>query len=112
MNPLVITDNLDYLLVGAWPDGPIGGLALTLILSGLSGLAAAALGLVLGVGLAMSAGAARTALAGSSSPSRNSRTRVPRAPASRVARRAGSGSPRPSAACTWGPSSSSTPSVW
>ncbi|WP_457108376.1 amino acid ABC transporter permease [Methylobacterium sp. P5_C11] len=65
MNPLVITDNLDYLLVGAWPDGPIGGLALTLILSGLSGLsglAAAALGLVPGVGLAMSAGAARTAL--------------------------------------------------
>jgi polar amino acid transport system permease protein len=62
MNLAVITDNLGYLLVGAWPDGPIGGLTLTLILSGLSGLASAALGLVLGIGLAMSAGAARRTL--------------------------------------------------
>jgi len=59
----VITDNLGYLLVGAWPDGPIGGLALTLILSGLSGLVSAVLGLILGLGLAMSAGATRAALA-------------------------------------------------
>ncbi|MCJ2061712.1 hypothetical protein MKK63_03160 [Methylobacterium sp. J-088] len=62
MNLAVITDNLGYLLVGAWLDGPIGGLALTLILSGLSGVASAALGLLLGVGLAMSAGAGRRAL--------------------------------------------------
>ncbi|MEH3062778.1 MAG: amino acid ABC transporter permease [Methylobacterium radiotolerans] len=62
MNPSVIIDNLGYLLVGAWPDGPVGGLALTLILSGLSGLASAALGLVLGIALAVSAGAARAAL--------------------------------------------------
>ncbi|MEE7446965.1 ABC transporter permease [Methylobacterium radiotolerans] len=62
MNPSVITDNLGYLLIGTWPDGPVGGLALTLILSGLSGLASAALGLVLGIALAMSAGAARAAL--------------------------------------------------
>ena len=59
----VITDNLDYLLVGAWPDGPIGGLALTLILSGLSGLVSAVLGLIPGLGLAMSAGATCAALA-------------------------------------------------
>ena len=62
MNLAVITDNLGYLLMGAWPDGPVGGLALTLILSILSGLASAALGLVLGIGLTMSAGAARRAL--------------------------------------------------
>ena len=63
MNLAVITGNLGYLLVGAWPDGPIGGLALTLILSGLSGLASAVLGLVLGVGLVMSAGSLHAALA-------------------------------------------------
>ncbi|MCX4196003.1 ABC transporter permease subunit [Methylobacterium organophilum] len=62
MNPSVVIDNLGYLLVGAWPDGPVGGLALTLILSGLSGLASAALGLIFGVVLAVSAGAARTIL--------------------------------------------------
>ena len=62
MNPAVIIDNLGYLLIGAWPDGPIGGLALTLILSVLSGLASALLGLLLGIGLAMSAGAGRRAL--------------------------------------------------
>ncbi|MCJ2018319.1 amino acid ABC transporter permease [Methylobacterium sp. E-065] len=62
MNLAVVTDNLGYLLVGAWPDGPIGGLALTLILSGLSGLVSAVLGLLLGIGLAMSAGAGRRTL--------------------------------------------------
>jgi polar amino acid transport system permease protein len=62
MNLAVIADNLDYLLVGAWPGGPVGGLALTLILSGLSGLASGVLGLVLGIGLAMSRGAARGVL--------------------------------------------------
>jgi polar amino acid transport system permease protein len=62
MNLAVIGDNLGYLLFGGWPDGPVAGLALTLILSGLSGLASAVLGLVLGIGLAMSAGLARAAL--------------------------------------------------
>jgi polar amino acid transport system permease protein len=62
MNPAIITDNLGYLLLGAWPRGPVGGLALTLILSGLSGLASALLGLVLGIALAMSAGPSRVAL--------------------------------------------------
>lgn len=63
MNFSVITDNLDYLLVGAWPAGPVGGLALTLILSVLSAIVSAALGLVLGIALAMSRGAAKTLLA-------------------------------------------------
>ena len=62
MNLAIITDNLGYLLLGAWPEGPIGGLALTVILSGLSGLASAVIGLVLGIGLAMSAGPARRVL--------------------------------------------------
>ena len=53
MNPSVIIDNLGYLLVGAWPDGPVGGLALTLILSGLSGLASAALGFLRAVPVVM-----------------------------------------------------------
>ena len=62
MNREVITDNLGYLLVGAWPDGPVGGLAMTLTLAILSGLTSAMLGLVFGIGLAMSAGAPRRAL--------------------------------------------------
>lgn len=62
MNRAVITDNLGYLLAGAWPDGPVGGLMLTLILSAESGLASAMLGLVLGIALAMSRGRTRRAL--------------------------------------------------
>ncbi len=63
MNRAVIADDIDSLPVGAWPDGPIGGLALTLVLSGLSGIASAVLGLVLGTGLAISGGPVRRALA-------------------------------------------------
>jgi len=62
MNLAVITDNLGYLLAGAWPDGPVGGLMLTLILSAASGLASAGLGLVLGIALAMSGRRTRRAL--------------------------------------------------
>jgi polar amino acid transport system permease protein len=62
VNPGVIVDNLGYLLVGAWPAGPLGGAALTLILSLASGLASAVLGLAGGIGLAMSAGRVRLAL--------------------------------------------------
>jgi polar amino acid transport system permease protein len=62
VNRAVITDNLGYLLAGAWPDGPVGGLMLTLILSVESGLASAMLGLVLGIALAMSHGRTRRAL--------------------------------------------------
>lgn len=49
----VIVDNLQYLLVGAYPDGPLGGAALTLLLALLSGLASAVLGLGLGIALAV-----------------------------------------------------------
>ena len=52
----VITDNLQYLLLGAYPDGPLGGAALTLLLSLFSGGAAAGLGLVLGIALVVSRG--------------------------------------------------------
>ena len=49
----VISDNLDYFLTGAYPNGPLGGAALTLVLSLLSGTIAAALGLALGLGLTL-----------------------------------------------------------
>lgn len=65
MNGQVIADNLPYLLLGAWPDGPLGGAALTLALSVASGLVSAAIGLIAGVGLAMVQRRVwRTALAG------------------------------------------------
>ena len=43
----VIIDNLDYLLVGQFPDGPIGGLAFTLYIFVLVGLLCFAVGVVL-----------------------------------------------------------------
>ncbi|WP_285961637.1 amino acid ABC transporter permease [Pseudomonas tohonis] len=58
----VILDNLDYFLLGAWPDGPLGGAALTLLLSLLSGIASAVLGLVLGTALAVLEGRPRLVL--------------------------------------------------
>ncbi|BCG24919.1 amino acid permease [Pseudomonas tohonis] len=58
----VILDNLDYFLLGAWPDGPLGGAALTLLLSLLSGIASAVLGLVLGTALAVLGGRPRLVL--------------------------------------------------
>lgn len=65
MNFSVITDNLPYLLLGQYPDGPIGGAALTLLLSIISGLLSAVLGLVSGVLLAvLPKGAVRWALLG------------------------------------------------
>ena len=51
MNFSVILDNLAYFLVGAWPNGPLGGAALTVFLSIVSALASAVLGLVLGIAL-------------------------------------------------------------
>lgn len=63
MNFSAVTDNLPYLLLGAWPQGPLGGAALTLLISLASGLISAVLGLALGVGLALlRPGALRTAL--------------------------------------------------
>ena len=60
----VISDNLSYFLLGAYPDGPLGGAALTLVLSALSGIISALLGLVLGVALVMMRGWGRWVLLG------------------------------------------------
>jgi polar amino acid transport system permease protein len=46
-------NNLPYLLVGAFPEGPLGGAALTLVLAVTSALASALLGVAGGVALAM-----------------------------------------------------------
>ena len=64
MNAAVATllDNLPYLLWGAWPDGPLGGAALTVLLSAGSAVASAVLGLALGIALAMAGGWPRAAL--------------------------------------------------
>jgi polar amino acid transport system permease protein len=48
-----LLDALPYLLWGAWPEGPLGGAALTLLLCIGSALASAALGLAAGIGLAL-----------------------------------------------------------
>ncbi len=55
MDLSVIGDNLRYLLLGAWPDGPLGGAALTVVLSAASALAAGALGLLAGIALSLPA---------------------------------------------------------
>ena len=63
MDFTIIYDNLDYMLWGAYPDGPIGGAALTLIISLAAGIISAILGVVLGVALAMFRGWPAAALA-------------------------------------------------
>lgn len=55
MDLSVIGDNLRYLLLGAWPDGPLGGAALTVVLSAASALAAGLLGLLAGIALSLPA---------------------------------------------------------
>lgn len=62
MNPAIILDNLDYLLLGTWPNGPVGGLALTLILAVLSALTSAVIGITLGIALSLSRGWTRRGL--------------------------------------------------
>lgn len=52
MNFSVITDNLSYLLLGPYPDGPLGGAALTLLLSIASSIISAVIGLTVGIALA------------------------------------------------------------
>lgn len=59
----IIRDNLGYMLWGTWPDGPLGGAALTLAISLMAGVASAVLGTALGVALAMSRGVAAGLLA-------------------------------------------------
>lgn len=63
MNFQVLIDNLPYLLWGRYPEGPLGGAALTVLLSLGSGVASAVLGVLLGVALAMTQGRVHTALA-------------------------------------------------
>lgn len=55
---------IPYLLVGPFPDGPIGGAALTLLLALSSAMASAIIGLLLGVALAMSRSAVHVVLLG------------------------------------------------
>ncbi|WP_409159975.1 amino acid ABC transporter permease [Pectobacterium sp. B2J-2] len=56
MDFTVLTDNIGYLMWGTFPDGLLGGAALTLAMSLLAGVASALLGTILGVALAMSRG--------------------------------------------------------
>jgi polar amino acid transport system permease protein len=53
---------LRYLLLGAFPAGPLGGVALTLVLSLTSAVLAAAIGLVGGVALAVTRGVVHLAI--------------------------------------------------
>ena len=53
---------LRYLMLGAFPAGPLGGVALTIALSVVSALLAALIGLALGVALATTRGVLRLAL--------------------------------------------------
>src|SRR5258708_853676 len=54
--------NLPYLLVGAFPQGPLGGAALTLVLALCSALASAVLGVAGGIALALAGRIARVPL--------------------------------------------------
>jgi len=62
MDFTVITDNLLYFLIGPYPYGPLGGAALTIILSIASSLISAILGLVFGVVLAITRGVVHSLL--------------------------------------------------
>ena len=52
MDLSVIADNFSYFMVGLWPDGPLQGAAITLILSLVSGALSAVVGIVFGILLA------------------------------------------------------------
>ncbi|AXW86431.1 ABC transporter permease [Lonsdalea britannica] len=56
MDFTIIRDNFTYLMWGTFPDGPLGGAALTLAISLMAGVASAILGTLLGIALAMSRG--------------------------------------------------------
>src|SRR5690349_6245444 len=62
MDLSLLASNLPYLLVGAFPDGPLGGAALSLVLAIASALASAVLGVGLGVAMALVRGWARVPL--------------------------------------------------
>lgn len=59
----IIWDNFDYLMVGTWPEGPLGGAALTVAISLLAGIVSALLGTGLGILLALSKGRTAALLA-------------------------------------------------
>lgn len=54
MNLSVLAQNFWYCMVGQWPNGELGGVALTVILSVFAGLLSAVIGLLLGLVLACS----------------------------------------------------------
>lgn len=56
MNFAALADDWQYLLLGTFPEGPPGGALLTLILSSVSGVLSAVLGLLLGIALVMAQG--------------------------------------------------------
>ncbi|WDD94243.1 amino acid ABC transporter permease [Burkholderia sp. FERM BP-3421] len=62
MDLSLFVDNLPRLLVGAFPDGPLGGAALSLVLAVISALASALLGVLGGVALALARGPWRALL--------------------------------------------------
>ncbi|MCP3725595.1 amino acid ABC transporter permease [Paraburkholderia sp. CNPSo 3272] len=62
MNGFAWWPALRYLLIGAFPAGPLGGVALTIALSVVSALLSALIGFALGVALAMTRGFVRLAL--------------------------------------------------
>ncbi len=57
-----ILANVPYLLVGSFPNGPLGGASLTLVMAAISAVLSAALGLAGGIGLAMTRGVIHTIL--------------------------------------------------
>jgi polar amino acid transport system permease protein len=64
MSALEWLPTLRYLLLGAFPNGPLGGAALTVVLSVVSALLSAAAGLAGGVALSMTRGATHLLLLG------------------------------------------------
>lgn len=62
MDFTVVADNFSYFMFGPWPNGQLGGAALTLVLSVISALASGGLGLVFGIALAMTRGLAHDVL--------------------------------------------------
>ncbi|GFM37644.1 amino acid ABC transporter permease [Desulfovibrio psychrotolerans] len=45
----IVADNFEYLLIGAYPEGPLGGLALTVVMAAISIFGAFWLGLIIGL---------------------------------------------------------------
>lgn len=56
MDFTVIGDNFAYFFLGAWPHGPLGGAALTVVLAASSAIFSGLLGITFGVALAVSRG--------------------------------------------------------